>query len=380
MKPLPPRLRLLLVLPAVAALVCGVLSGLARLGLPVPDAIGRLIGVHGALMIGGFFGTVISLERAVALGIRWPYAAPLLSGFAAVALIAGAPSLWAPLLLCVAALVMSVACAGVWLRQPVAHHAVLTIAALLWLAGNLLWAIGGTIVPAVPLWAAFLILTIAGERLELSRFMPTPPMARIMFAIIVIALLAGALGAAMIEAAGLILFAAALFALAAWLLRYDIARHTVKGAGLTRYMALCLLSGYIWLGIAAMFGMAGALQTGSILRDAALHALLLGFVFAMVFGHAPIILPAVTRLQFAWHKGFYLPLVVLHFSLAVRVGAGLTEWLLLRQYAAIANAVALVLFMLMVVTSLRRRRQASPAGTTAETATDFSPPTQRLLS
>ena len=362
MKPLSPRFRLLLVLPAVAALICGVLSGLARLGLPVPDAIVRLTGVHGALMIGGFFGTVISLERAVALGIGWPYAAPLVSGLAAIALIADAPPLWAPILLCLAALLMSAACASVWLRQPVAHHAVLTIAALLWLAGNLVWAIGGAITPAVPLWAAFLLLTIAGERLELSRFMPTPPIARVMFNMIVAGLLAGALGALAMEAEGLRLFAAALLALAAWLLRYDIARHTIKTAGLTRYMAVCLLSGYCWLGIAALLGMSGNLQAGSLLRDAALHALLLGFVFSMVFGHAPIILPAVTRLQFKWHQGFYLPLAVLHLSLAARVFAGAADGFVLRQYAAIANAVALVLFMLMVVTSLRRGRLARPAG------------------
>lgn len=364
-------------LPAAAALVCGVLSGLARLGLPMPGAITRLIGVHGALMIGGFFGTVIALERAVALGMHWPYAAPLLSGLAAVALIAGAPPLWAPLLLCLAALVMSAACAGVWLRQPFAHHAVLTIAALLWLAGNLVWAIDGAILPAVPLWAAFLLLTIAGERLELSRFMPTPPIARVLFAIIVIVLLAGALGAVVIEAAGLRLFAAALLALAVWLLRYDIARHTIKIAGLTRYMAVCLLSGYVWLGIAALFGMAGALQSGSMLRDAALHALLLGFVFSMVFGHAPIILPAVTRLQFQWHRGFYLPLAILHFSLAARVVAGLVEWIEMRQYAAIANVIALVLFMLMVVTSLRPGRQKTAAGVApnTDTRTRFAPTT-----
>ena len=364
-------------LPAVAALVCGVLSGLARLGLPMPDAITRLIGVHGALMIGGFFGTVIALERAVALGMHWPYAAPLLSGLAAVALIAGAPPLWAPLLLCLAALVMSAACASVWLRQPFAHHAVLTIAALLWLAGNLVWAIDGAIVAAVPLWAAFLLMTIAGERLELSRFMPTPPIAGVLFAIIVIVLLTGALGTVLIEAAGLRVFAAALFALAAWLLRYDIARHTIRIAGLTRYMAVCLLSGYVWLGIAALFGMAGALQSGSILRDAALHALLLGFVFSMVFGHAPIILPAVTRLQFQWHRGFYLPLVALHFSLAARVVAGLVEWIEMRQYAAIANVIALILFMLMVVASLRPGRQKTPAGVApnTDTRTRFAPST-----
>ena len=204
-------------------------------------------------------------------------------------------------------------------------------------------------------------MTIAAERLELSRFLPTPLIARIAFAVIVVALSAGALAALVIEDAGLRFFAAALLALAVWLLRYDIARHTIKVAGLTRHMAVCLLSGYAWLGIAAMLGIAGAFQSGTMLRDAALHALLLGFVFSMVFGHAPIILPAVTRLRLHWHVGFYLPLIVLHLSLAARVIAGVDEWFALRQVAAISNAVAIALFMLIVVTSLRRGRTKTPA-------------------
>ena len=60
------------------------------------DAAGRTIELaefHGALMISGFLGTVISLERAVAIGRWWAYSAPALSGIAAVTLIVGAPVL-----------------------------------------------------------------------------------------------------------------------------------------------------------------------------------------------------------------------------------------------------------------------------------------------
>lgn len=359
MNTLPPKARLLLALPAVASLVCGVLSGLARLSLPMPDHIAGLIGVHGALMIGGFFGTVIGLERAVALGKFWPYAAPLFSGVAGLALIAGAPALIAPVALCVSALVMTAACTGVWVRQKAAHHATLALAALAWFAGNAVWMLDGSVAPAVPLWAAFLLLTIAGERLELSRFLPTPPWARAMFALIAGVLPAGALLALMNESAGLLLFAAALLALALWLLRYDIARRTIRTSGLARYMAACLLSGYAWLAIAAILGALGGLQGGSTLRDATLHALLLGFVFSMVFGHAPIILPAVSTLKFRWHPGFYLPLALLHLGLAARVVAGLADRFPLRQQAAVANALTLVLFLLMVVTSLRFNRRSA---------------------
>ena len=109
-----------------------------------------------------------------------------------------------------------------------------------------------------------------------------------------------------------------------------------------------------------MLGIGGAFQNGSILRDATLHALLLGFVFSMAFGHTPIILPAIRMLKFRWHQGFYVPLTVLHLGLAARVLAGLAGWFALRQYAAVANAIALLLFLLMAVTSLRAGRATRP--------------------
>jgi uncharacterized protein DUF1722 len=61
------------------SMACGAWLGLVRLGwnlpLPFPD---QLI-AHGPLMVCGFLGTLISLERAIALGSRWGYAAPALA-------------------------------------------------------------------------------------------------------------------------------------------------------------------------------------------------------------------------------------------------------------------------------------------------------------
>ena len=53
-----------------------------------------------------------------------------------------------------------------------------------------------------------------------------------------------------------------------------------------RYVAVCLLAGYFWLAVG------GALVALQVAYDAALHAIFVGFVFSMVFGHAPVILPA----------------------------------------------------------------------------------------
>ncbi|MFB9895270.1 hypothetical protein [Planobispora takensis] len=60
---------------------------------------------------------------------------------------------------------------------------------------------------------------------------------------------------------------------------------------------LPLLAGYGWLATAGILWAASGLAAGPYLYDAALHALFLGFVMSMVFGHAPVILPAVLRVR-----------------------------------------------------------------------------------
>jgi hypothetical protein len=92
--------------------------------------------------------------------------------------------------------------------------------------------------------------------------------------------------------------------------------------------------------------------------DAALHAVFVGFVLAMVFGHAPIIFPAVVRVALPYHRGFYLPLLFLHLSLLLRVGGGLAGEVAWRALGAAGNALALALFILtMVFTALSGRKR-----------------------
>lgn len=352
MKALPPTARLPLLLFGMIALAVGILAGLARLAVEVPTVAAAQAGTHGALMIAAFLGTVISLERAVALagsGRNWPYLAPLCAGLGGLALVLGQSVTAAQAFFVAAGMLLSLA-SGLLLRQQVAVHlATLAFGAASWLVGNLVWLIGGVLPSAVPWWMAFLVLTIAGERLELTRFLPTSAAARRWFVAIVALLLCGLLLAFWQEDAGLRLFAAALFALALWLLRQDIARRTVRQTGLTRYIALCLLTGYGWLLLGSLLGMAGGFAAGSPLRDAALHAVFLGFVFSMIFGHAPIIFPAVAKVRIPYHPAFYLPLMALHASLLVRLFGDLTGMLPLSRSAAIANALALLLFILTML-------------------------------
>jgi hypothetical protein len=334
-------LRLLFFAAALCAMATGLLAGLGRLGFNLPAA--TLVGQHGPLMVCGLFGTLISLERAVAMAKPWPYLAPGLSALGVILLLGGAPHGWSVTPFIAAAAVLTLASFKLWNGQKVQHLAVLALAALMWLVGNVVWWHSGFAQPAVPAWLAFLVLTIAGERLELSRFLPTPAAARQVFAVLAALLIAAALLAQML------LFALVLIALVSWLFRHDIVRRTLRQAGLPRYIAVCLASGYVWLAISAGLMLFGELAPELPLRDASLHTLLLGFVFSMVFGHAPIVLPAVARLRLPYHPLLYLPLLVLQLSLGLRLLAGLLGDFPLRQQAALGNAVALALFALTVI-------------------------------
>ena len=156
---------------------------------------------------------------------------------------------------------------------------------------------------------------------------------------------------------------AALLALSLWLARQDVAMRTIRETGLTRYIAACLLAGYAWLAIASVIMLAYAgLQPGQPAYDAALHALFLGFVFSMVFGHAPIIVPALFRVRLPYHPVFYAPLALLHATLALRVAADLLflpEW---RAMAGAGNAAAIAVFIVTMLSAVLRGRRAQTGG------------------
>jgi hypothetical protein len=359
--------RLPLLLLGFIALFVGTGAGLARFAWPMPDVAAGAAAWHGPLMICGFFGVVISLERAVALGRGWAYAAPLFAGLGTAALLHGGMA-WAPLGYLAGSIVLLVATLAVLRRQREGFVVVLAAAAACWTVGTALWAAGAAVHEVVAWWLAFLVLTIAGERLELSRFMPPSPLALRTFtgivAVLGFALLPSLAPGRPAAAWGLHAFGATLLALAGWLLRHDIARRTVRQRGLTRYIAVCLLSGYGWLALGAAIVALSGLQPGTASYDAALHALLLGFVFSMVFGHAPIIFPAVLRVTLRYHPVFYAPLVLLQASLALRLAGDAVGALAVTRWGALGSALALLAFVVVMATavltssSVRLRRRA----------------------
>jgi hypothetical protein len=323
--------------------VAGVAGGLVRAGvaLPIVPGMPEAVSAHAFLMVCAFLGTVIGLERAVALRHPAALPGPLASALAGVAVLMGL-SVAAKALALAAALAFGGVNLALIRRQPAAHTALLGVAAVAWGLGCLLHAAGWMPGAVVPLWLAFLVITVAAERLEMTRLLRRRPAAQPLLVGVTAALLAGALLSGVHAAAGGLLYGGALIALALWLAVFDIARRTVRAAGLSRYMAVCLLGGYAWLALAG--GAWGAMALGAPTRDAALHALALGFIVSMVFGHAPVILPALARFKLAFGPVFYGPLLLLHATLALRL-LGVVEPRLTALGAA-GNALALATFAL----------------------------------
>lgn len=347
------RIRFPLIALTMLALLAGMWAGLLRLGWRWPMLQPSLPISHGPLMVSGVLGTLIGLERAVALNRRWTYAAPLLTGLGALMLVVGLSGWPGPLLMTLGSLGLVAVFIVIVRRQPALFTVTMALGTLIWLMGNVLWLAGWGIHRVVLWWAGFLVLTIAGERLELARLLRLPGFVRAAFLATVSLFLAGLIVMIIDFDLGMRLTGVGMIALALWLLRYDIARHTIRKTELPRFIAACMLSGYIWLGVSGLMALIFSGVTAGLRYDAVLHALFLGFVFSMIFGHAPIILPAVLKVPLAFDRTFYAPLILLHLSLLLRVAGDLTGWVAGRQWGGLINVVVLLLFLANTARAVR---------------------------
>lgn len=344
---------------AILAMLAAIWAGWIRLGWDWSAIQPTLPAVHGPLMIGGFLGTLISLERAVALKKWWAYLAPIFSALGGVMLMVSLPAVHPPL----AALLLTLGSAGLVFvfyyivrLQKNWYHAIMALGAGCWLVGNLLWTSGTPIYRLVLWWAAFLILTICAERLELGRLVRLTHRQQTWFLGGTATLVVGLAATLVWMQTGTRLVGISLIWLSIWLWRHDLARRTIRTKGLPRFAAVCLLSGYTWLGLAGawcvIFGNPGA----GTRYDAMLHMIFLGFVMSMIFGHAPIIFPAVLNLQISFRPVLYLALILLHASLALRILADLLLWQSGRLWGGLLNGIAILGFFVLFLAGLPKLR------------------------
>lgn len=359
----------LLVLVAAAALA-GLDAALLRLGAVAPVRSESLARLHGPLMVQGFLGTAIALERAVALrvggrrGDAWGFAAPVLGAagtLLALAQVAGAPvaravpaAAWAVGMASLCAIYL-----GVWRRQASAAVLVQALGAVAGLGGALLWLRGLEVAALVPWWAGFLVLTVIGERVELARvaFASERVETRVVAEACAVAV---ALVAALVSAeVGYTVLGVALGVLVVDVGLRDVARRTIRLPGAARLMAACMIAGYGWAMVTAVVWAVGGPAWDGWRYDASVHALTIGFALSMVVAHAPVIVPALARRPLPYHPVMWVGVGLLHGGLVLRVVAGARGAEPAWRLGGAVGVVAVLVVLVTVVALLAGRRAGS---------------------
>ncbi|MCE7992115.1 MAG: hypothetical protein HEP71_09045 [Roseivirga sp.] len=347
------RYRLPVILLAMMSLIVGLLTGFLRIGWTLP--VYGLSGNHGAIMVGGFLGSLITLERAIVLKSNWAYAIPLTSGLSMIAFFIGQDQ-WAHVLLIAASAGLIVIYLVAINQKKGVYIEYLLVGAICWLAGNILLLRTGFYPSVFPWWMIFVLSTIVGERLELTRFLPVTKFQKQLLGIFQLVALAGIM--LPFHGPGRWMTGAGLLAIALWLMKFDVVRVLLKKQGHFFYTGLALFSGYCWL------LMVGALvlinpATGYA-YDALLHTFFLGFTFSMIFAHGPIIFPGILgQTVQPFHKLLFVWLGLLNVSIIGRVLADFGLWMEMRMWSGMLSGVSIIFFLITLMVVLQKQRYLS---------------------
>lgn len=324
-------------------MLAGLDAALLALGVWAPVPAAHLPGVHGMIMVLGFMGTLIALERAQALRQPWAYLAPGLLGSGGIALALGQAVL-GQLLLVQGMLAFLGVYIALWRRAPLPLVAVQVLSTVPALAAAALWLVID-LAALVPLLAAFLVLTIAAERAELAQ-LALGPRAIPRLVGLAAAVVGSAASALVWPDIGARLLGGSIIATAVWLARDDVARRMVRTTtGLRRFNGAALLLGYGWLVVAGVVWLIGGAPRTDAAYDVVIHATFLGFGVSMIMAHAPIIFPAVLGRPLPYGRLFWLPLLVLHGGLVIRVIGDALGRGALWQGGSVVTVVSLLVFV-----------------------------------
>lgn len=331
----------ILILPLVIlSLLTGILTGWIRIEWNFPLA--QSMGDHGAFMIGGFLGTLICLERTVNFPNKLALIVPAINSLSVIFLLAGLPKT-----AYLAMLLGGIGLTIVYLKLYAAHKnfylLLLMSGALCYFIGNLLLIKSSFYPSSVMWWIAFLFLTITGERLEFSRFLNISGTKQTILVLLLLLFIAGIISP--FHSVGGYILAVSMIGCSLWLLKYDMAKHSLKKPGQTFYNGVLLITAYIWLGVTGLFMAYGSYF--GLLYDAALHTFFLGFVFSMIFAHAPMILPAVLRIKAnLFSPSLYIWFVFLQATLLLRISGVFFATAPYKQLAGLLNGIAIIGFFI----------------------------------
>ena len=330
----------------------GILSGLSRGGAVEGNWFAQY---HPVIFITGFFGTLISLERAVGLGkIFFLVPASIVSGVVLYVFF-GKPHMLilSSLLFCIP---------SIFVVRMNKYLFYFLFSSFLFFLGNFAFVLGG-VKSASLLLVESLVLFILAERIELSRIVKLRKSDIIFFIFAFFLILFGLVFLFLVEMNyterslvgefPLQLVGVSNIMLGFWFLMRDIARRVINiSTGITKFSATAVLLAHISLLISGILILFGKWRVWG----GAIHLISLGFVFSMVFGHAPLIFPQIAKVKPVFSRAFYIPLAMLHMSVLVRV---VSEIILLHGIKLISlylNTASILLFFLVMI-GIRLKRK-----------------------
>ncbi len=336
---------------AVINLIAGIWAGLIRLGWEIPLTVVAVH--HGAIMVGGFLSTLIALEKAIPLKKRIVLIVPVVS---ALSLIMVVPGFYHPgLYFLIAGSVGLFIIHGFYSKlypRDLSIKLMLVGAGCL-IVGNVMLMKTQFYPASFPWWMGFLLFTITAERIELSKFLPVSKYAKYLLLAFLGLFLLGLL--IPFHGAGKYLSAVAMIGIALWMLKHDVMRIGLKKKGLTKFSSVALLIANGWLIVNGILLV--AIPEAAYSYDILVHSFFIGYAFAMIFAHGPIILPGVLGITSKpFHGVLYGWLFLVQGSLLLRLIADSflnIEW---RKLSAIFTGAGILLYFITLIVLVTRER------------------------
>lgn len=371
-----PRSRMVLLISAGLAALLGLVAALIRADLIHPSDRVPLADLHGGLMVYGFLGAAIGLERAVAYrsgGSKkpsWGFLAPALGLLGSLLCLlsltvssrAAAPAwgrveLFGGIPWTLSMLILTAMYLAIWHRQPSAEVLIQVLGSLVGLVGAFGWVAGLDASVLAPTWLFFLVLTIVGERVELARAVFSD--IRLESGILGLSLLTVLVlpVQAMAPSVGYPLLGLSLSLLLLVMASHDVAKGTFRHGGLPGFMGTCMLSAYAWGLLASLIWMAAPVDSGTYWGDMALHALAVGFIMTMVIAHVCMIVPSVIRRPLPFHPLLWGAWALMQVGLLIRLFGAIRLYTPLWKAGNLLNVLGILSMMLIVVYLAARGKQ-----------------------
>ncbi|GAB2621416.1 hypothetical protein GCM10027035_16960 [Emticicia sediminis] len=333
-----------IILPlALISMLIGLYVGFVRIGWAFPVSSSLPIPHHGILMTGSFLGTLISVERVAVLKTRWTWFIPILMVSSLFFILFHQNTIAFSVLL-LGSLGYCFISFQNYQTYKLRGDVLMLIGAVFQVIAFTIFFITHSYPMAFAAWMLYLIFTIVGERLNLTRFLPVTKTAIIELYIWLGLIL---LSSFLYHFGLAVVVSISLWGIAQWLIRHDIALINIKKQGHFKFLGVALLSAYVWLIIT---GGLGLLKTDNpYLYDALLHSFFVGFVLTMILAHAPIIFPSLLQIRITpFHPIMYVWLLALHFSLFLRIYGDVFQHYELRKLGGLLNGISFVGYLLTI--------------------------------